>query len=426
MVAKTNLSQKNVRKANVVLSWASKLCLIAIALILLTPLIRGLYFQDSTSRRNYENRNLNKFPEIQGLLHVKQFFTDLDHFLKDHIAFFITINQCYRKGSFYLFNESPVKNVSVTLDGFVFLNSHNASLHNTVFDRLCRPRTSPEKVDAYLKDLKILDRVIRSFGHRMIFAVAPSKPSIYADKLPKDLNEKTRSNCLRYMQEENILTLLAKKADEIGIIFHYPQQAFIDARNDQNFYPKENFHWNGKSPHLFSKTLFERLGIEVGFGFEIGSQIVQATADLGMLGFERPIQVWDYPYQKYQLKRESSGPMLEALRPYYERLSEYSQYSCGAPLQNKNAIILSNSFGASLAKHLAIGYKTLKHINIFQLQEHEKDRFYQKMLYSGEGMDVIFVLHDDAVAYGETLKSLATVFDKLSRQKQEGDSNNHN
>lgn len=426
METKADLFQKNINKTNVTLSWVSRLFLIVIALILLIPLVWGICFQDSTSRRNYENRNLNEFPEIQGLLHVKQFFTDIDHYLKDHIAFFITINQSYRKGAFYLFKESPIKNVSVSQEEFVFLNSHSTIHHNTVFESLCIPRTSSEKVDAYLTDLKVLDSAVRSFGHRMIFAVGPSKPSIYADKLPKDLDDTIRSNCLRYMQQENILTILERKAGESGVIFHYPQQRFINARNDQSFYPKENFHWNGKSAHLFSKTLFKKLGVEVGSGFEVGGLIVQANADLGMLGFDRPIQVWDYPYQEYQLKRESYGQMFEALRPHYERLVDYSHYSCGAPLQDKHAIILSNSFGTPLAKHLAIGYNSLKQINISHLQEHEKDRFYQKMLYSGEGMDIIFVFHDGAVAHGADLKTLANDFEKLSRKKSKGNKSSHN
>ncbi len=252
------------------------------------------------------------------------------------------------------------------------------------------------------------------FGHRTIFATAITKPVLYPEHLPADVSDKAKENCSKFLKENNILKLLQLEAKRKNIFFHYPVEAFMSAKNEAHFYPKENFHWNGLSASLFSKTFFENLGLSVGHRFETGKHLVKTKADLKTIGFDRIMKVWNFPYAEFEVNGGFRHEQLNYMKQQYPRLGDYSYYLTKNPLQNKSAVVLSDSFGGPVARHLATGYKTLTHYNIFELQDSEKKSFYKQIFKSGSGMDIIFLFHDGGIVYRPTLQNLADTLTELN------------
>jgi hypothetical protein len=176
------------------------------------------------------------------------------------------------------------------------------------------------------------------------------------------------------------------------------------------FYPKENFHWKGASTHLFSKTFFQSLNLDVSkYGFSDGATVEETFADLQSIGFKRRIKVWSYPYKSFKVS-ENQQSKFGYLRRYYERMYDFSYYTSSNPLQDKDAVLISNSFGAFIARDLAPGYKSLLHINVNNLQRKDQKELFDHLFTLGKNMDFIFLYHDAALAGRNGLVKLSNGF----------------
>lgn len=393
------------------LSFRARIFMMVIAVFLCLPGIWGLFFTDHAYRSHFENRTLAPFPSLSELMTPNRFFTKFDKFICDHLGFAVFFNHNYAKFSYFAFRRSIVENVSVTQNRFVFLNSHMADRHNDAIEQLCLPAPDPEMTRPYYKALQRLNRKIDALGHRMIFGVAITKPVLYPDQLPKDISPDTKRRCRMFFDNNSIKTI-QEKAEADGIIFHYPFASFRAHRHTPHFYPKENFHWNGCSAHLFSHTLFKKLGMKDGIK-DSGRYLCTMEADLKIMGFTRDIKIWSYPYDAYGINGGVGDKRLDHMKKYYSRMNDFSYYETKNPLQTKNAVLISDSFGQFTAKHLAVGYSTLRHFNVSHLLEGEKVKFFRQVTMLNKGMDIIFLFFDGSVVSGYSIGTMADIFDKL-------------
>jgi hypothetical protein len=67
------------------------------------------------------------------------------------------------------------------------------------------------------------------------------------------------------------------------------------------------------------------------------------------------------------------------------------------PASGRSALLLSNSFGAFVAPHLAPGFKSLTHVNLNALQEAEAEVFLQQLMERVKPDDVIVLFHDGGI-----------------------------
>ena len=397
------------------INWPTRVVLCLLACFLLLPIVWGYFFTDAEERSRFEKRKLAEFPSLAQFDASGRYFSDVEKYLDDHIGFAIEINRFYSKIESYLFNHSSSNGVSFGQDGFVFLNSHDPSEPDSIFKWFCTPRLSPALTADYIGKIEKVNNAIKAFGHRAIFTVPISKPTLYPEKLPDDIGQELKTWCSEFMQRENILKALQAQAEQRGILFHYPYAEFLAAKNEPHFYPKENFHWRGGGGHLFSKKLFETLGLKIDNRYSEGARLIDTRADLvHLIGFERPIKVWYYPYEIFKLS-ENKAPELDYMLDYYSRMhtAGFSYYTSAAPLQQKDAIMISHSFGAYVSRDLAVGYRSIKHINIAALQDHEMEKFYKHLFSLGENMDIILLFHDANMASDYLLNLLADSIGEL-------------
>ena len=147
--------------------------------------------------------------------------------------------------------------------------------------------------------------------------------------------------------------------------------------------------------------------VHIGIGVDQIAQLVPARllrqrlpvlcwhrADLKSIGFERKVKVWQYPYEHYGVQKEKG--FWKTLRPYYKRAGDIHHYSTKNPLSERKALLLTNSFGAFVAPHLAVGFKDLYHVNVNHLHATEKEAFKGEFIDNLGVTDVILLVHDSA------------------------------
>ncbi len=371
-------------------SSAGRFLLAAASVLLATPAVVGLFY-DAEMRSSFERRTLSEFPASAETESLRAYFTQLDAYLNDHFGFAVEMNQLFRKIRYYVFQDDPTPNTTKGKDGFVFLNSHHRGQRYGAFMHSCQGNKdrAEERAASWSKTIKWHE----NRGYNVVLAVAPSKPVLYPDKLPHTVPQTIRAACAKYRHVENQMRQLQESAAAEGWKLYYPFEQMYSLRNDETYYPKENFHWRGKSTHLFAKGLFQVLGIEVPPDHSAKPYLRQVPADMvGSLGFKRTITITDYNYDSYGIREFHNRPKL--VNKYYERARDFHKITSKNPLSQRTALLLSNSFGRNLAKHLAPGYARVIHVNTNHLQQEERKRFFTEFVDQIAPDDIIFVVHD--------------------------------
>ena len=124
------------------------------------------------------------------------------------------------------------------------------------------------------------------------------------------------------------------------------------------------------------------------------------------MGFTHKISAWYYPYKQYNLVQAKENE-LAWIKKYYKRAREYSYYESRRPMSTRRALVVSNSFGAGVARHLAPGFQSLLQININHLQDNEYPLFFSDFIDHLRLTDIIFIFHDHEFISGSYLKRIS-------------------
>ena len=184
----------------------------------------------------------------------------------------------------------------------------------------------------------------------------------------------------------------------------YPLEDFIAKRFDGNFYPKQSFHFSGAAAHLFSDILLKAVGIlpPPMWGKRIDNHLFRADLET-IFGFDRTFRAPDYDYSQFGIQIKGQTPTF--INECYLRALDFGSVQTRSPMSERSALILSDSFGARTAPHLAAGYRNLVWINVTRLQPSESAAFVHDCLPKIPADDVFFVFHDaGALALGPTLR----------------------
>ncbi|MDP5070179.1 MAG: hypothetical protein NWQ45_04700, partial [Congregibacter sp.] len=299
---------------------------------------------------------------------------------------------------FYVFGDSPVANVDVGDAGFVFLNSHNVEHPHSAISSLCTPNA--RQIEKTRAAMTALASVARSYGATMTFAIVPSKPLLYPERLPATVPETLRKACLSLKPAQSAagqLKLAARSADidDEGYRVFFPFGALYAMRDQPAFYPPGNFHASSMINHEFAAGLLDLMDIEPGAAFARSGRLKMIRADLNMMGFNRRVQAWTYPYADYAVVFKHREPAW--VKRYYSKARDFGQFEAAHPASQRSALLLSNSFGHYMAPHLAIGFRSLRHINVNALDASEAVSFLRQVLEKVQPDDVIYLIHDGGI-----------------------------
>jgi len=371
----------------------SRKWLVLLVLVLFIPAASS-FFTNHKHRSAWEKRDLAQMPNLESVQDIASFFSKMDLYLNDHIGLALDSNRLYRKIIFYVFRESPIRNITYGKNGFVYLNAHSTKYLNSNFESTCIRGVDPKYLPGLTRKLDTIFKHFEQRNYQVSFAVPVTKIAIYPENLPDNTPANILKACAKYRLGNNNPVLLdtaySGKHD-----FYYPLQALSSLKDNPHFYPKENFHWNGMSAHVFSMGLLARMGITVDESIYNERSISTVSADLTDLGFDRQIKAWFYPYSGYKIHRSTRSPSL--VKQYYRNATDFAEFKTANPATEQTALVLSNSFGSFTVPHLAPAFKTLYHVNINHLAEDEGPVFYAQLIDSLNPDRIIFIFEDTSL-----------------------------
>ncbi len=375
--------------------WPARLLIGLLFCLLSLPAALGFVWNEAASSQKLENRRMADLPTLAVFREdPAKYIEALDRYLKDHVGLRRAANQMYRKLRYALLKDPPLPNITIGRDGFVFMNSHRVDQPDFVFDLLCRQQINP---DPALR--AEMDRTFASVsgyysarGFKVTIAAAPTNVALYADKLSRTVDRKYRDACQAYPESDHLLAQLERMGRMDGsYTLYYPLALFQAHRDEPYFYPKEKWHWTGRSAYLFARDLLRFSGV-------VDRLIESDQAEVGVVGddlsmffsFPRTIKALTYPYANFEttVRRPPWGPSLT-------KQSGLLHFATKNGLSAKRGLLISNSFGIDLAPHLAKGFGDFYFFNLNHLRPVEEERFFARIVDKTRP-DHIYILFDDA------------------------------
>ena len=337
------------------------LLLAVLACVLSLPAIVGLARGNAQIIREEEHRDMAAFPPLSlWRKNPGQYIADWETYLKDSVGFRRLAITLRLKMRYHLFHDRPIDVITMGHDGHVFLNSLNFTPY-AFFDALCVQAGDPRpelmrELDAVMA---AASGYLRRRGARAVFAFVPTSPALYADKLPLDVPPALRRACLAYPDRDHAIARLKRQGEATGRyrVFH-PVELFEAHKYEKHFWPKELFHWEGRSPYLFARHLLKESGALENVAFDDPAELVRAKDDLAVFfGFSRPIDAWAYPYADRPTELRFEKWLEEAFGK--NRVNLHSHHITERSLTSETALMISDSFGDALKPHLARGFAHL-------------------------------------------------------------------
>jgi hypothetical protein len=215
--------------------------------------------------------------------------------------------------------------------------------------------------------------------------------------LPRRVPETYRQTCREYRTNDNSLDRLRLAAQRQGWSFYYPFEEFHAARYEGNFYPKENFHWAGKSIHLFMPGLMAALAITPADAYFAEPEAKETKAELSrVLGVRLTAEIRDQDFAEFETTERFQEPGF--VRQWYSRAMDFREVTTERAMTPRTALLISNSFGVFAVKFLAPAYSMIVHVNTNDLLPTEGPAFFEGILERVSPDDVIFMFHDEGVA----------------------------
>jgi hypothetical protein len=393
--------------------WPARLLIALLFCLLSLPAAIGFVWNDAASLQKLENRKMATMPDrAQFRKDPARYIKSVDNYLKDRVGLRRTANELYRKLRYYVLKDPPLPNVSIGQDGFVFMNSHRVNQPNFVFDLLCGQQIKPTA-----KLFEEMDRTFASansyyadLGYKVTFAAAPTNVALYPDKLPLAVEKKYRDACRAYPTSDHLLAQMDRLGKSDGrYTIYYPLALFQAHRDEPYFYPKEKWHWSGRSAFLFARDLLVQSGMMETLKVDDPAVVGTVSDDLTMFfGFSREVQAMTYPYANFETT-VVEPPWTGAL----VKNGGLLHFTTKNSLSGKRALLMSNSFGIELAPHLAKGFSELYFFNLNHVKPEEEERFFAGIVEKTRP-NHIYILFDDAgiIAAPQRLGAFVNLRDK--------------
>ena len=209
--------------------------LVTLTLLILWPLLAATGIVGA-NRENYENRRLAKFPnQIASIEDFVKWPRRMDDFFGDHLpnrGNLLGLNAWIR---YHIFRTSPVQNVLVGKDGWLFHGLWSDLLE--VEGRLAR---APYQIRRLRIVLEERQDWLAEQGIDYMVLVAPTKQTVYPDKLPAWLKPSTS----RPSRRELLIEELQHSGSGVTLFDFTPALRKAKANRRDALYYRHDSHWN--------------------------------------------------------------------------------------------------------------------------------------------------------------------------------------
>lgn len=223
--------------------------------MIILPTIMTNNKPDAISKR--DNRRLSPLPWKEA--HNGATFTEAaNNYIDDRVGFrddFITLNSAI---SYYVFKDSPNKNVIMGDNGWLFYNRENDG--NTIPQYLGTARYTDEQLKQISKNLVETEKYLQDRGCEFVLFIAPNKERIYVENMPeKYRNMRVSGECCT----EQLIEYLKKNTD-IRVVWPYDDILKFKKEypNIQTYY-KLDTHWNQLGGYIGARALLKELKVDI-------------------------------------------------------------------------------------------------------------------------------------------------------------------
>ncbi|MEM9144586.1 MAG: hypothetical protein AAGC57_00205 [Pseudomonadota bacterium] len=289
---------------------------------------------------------------------------------------------------------------------FVFLTDHdlNGRPDYRAIHASCAARDA-ERSQEIIARAGVLADASGTPDRKSAILVVPSKPVLYADRLPVAVPADLRDACMEARADLQWAAQLRKTAAAQGFLAAYPFRAFDDKRDKPHFYPPENFHTAGWSAHFAAWFVLNRLYPGEFVPGSPGFGTVRAKADMpSVYLYDRDIQLRTPRYGKARATRDKAD---EAdLQARYPEVLEFRVWRSTERGSGRTAVVIGNSFSLYIAPHLAVGFDRLVLIYQNRLRVPGARRLYTEVIPEIDPDAVIYIHHDAAHMTGRAFRPL--------------------
>ena len=219
---------------------ADKLILIFIfGCVTYLPLLVGVIQADKVVSK-VEKRNLNKLPSIptsiQAFIEYPEAF---NLYYSDHFG----LREFFTKKYFRLMkkfsDKSSVDDVTFGQDGWLFLGSVKPGYHkleDPMGDAMNINLFSDKELEDFARSLMTIKNWLNNRGVEYIYVIAPSKPTIYFEKLPKYITKLNPESAT-----DQLVSYLQKNTDVLVVDL---RKTLLEEKKKHQVYFKMDTHWN--------------------------------------------------------------------------------------------------------------------------------------------------------------------------------------
>ncbi|MCK4704537.1 MAG: hypothetical protein KAT90_03570 [Gammaproteobacteria bacterium] len=207
--------------------------------LIATPLIVSIIEEDLPVS-GIEKRNLTAFPSFPiSTEQLIKYPKDFNLYYSDHFGYREKLTKNYFKLVNKLGDQSSVDDVTVGLDGWLFLGSVKPGYSNygdPFGDAINANLFRETELQRFASSLTATKNWLKNKGIEYIYVIAPNKHTIYFDKMPSFISKKNN-----YSATDQLVSYINKHTD-VTIVDLRP--VLFDAKKNQQLYFKNDTHWN--------------------------------------------------------------------------------------------------------------------------------------------------------------------------------------
>ncbi len=364
--------------------------LLSAALLVPTALV---LVTNHNARSSWEGRALDKLPTISEVVkNPKAGFKQFDGFMNDHVGLGLQAIKLRRKMNF--------KALGVTGDKYIVSNSEGAYFLTAPFMQVergspfqwfghnCNALVTDKITNQYRIFTTKSEAVLSKFGAKVIFTAVPTKSVLLADNLPKSTPQSIVESCKKIDAQNNGMMKVSRKLPDFN--FYYPYDLFkARTKEDPKFFPNTAYHWAGESNWAFIEDFAKKENLSLSQVWPKGPCIPKKVRwDLGkLIGVETLTDGCNRDVRELRLEKNSRYGYPLNPESKFETVNLFAltnPYSAN----DKNAVLISNSFGPLVREQFASLFKTTYHVNLNALN----DRDLKLLLHESDIMDVDYVV----------------------------------
>jgi hypothetical protein len=341
------------------MSRIARVLLIFISLLLLVPIV-GMPLQSKTALEQFHNGTLPDLPPAASLTaDPRAYFAAAQQWLNYRVYPIIDAATLLKKILLFGFDTPPQRRVTLTADGFVFLNGTDDGHLNNIFETVCVRAQSPDVVSAFQAAIPRLAAFATANHIAIDLVVVPTLETLYGDYLPASVPLKYRTACKRRALGDNPALSVTAPAP---IHLTFPFSQMHTARDDPGFYPRGNWHPDGLSMKVVRDTYLSQLGT-VGKIDEVVSRTTGPSELLRAYGISKYLPLYTIVDTHVADDVTANASLQDAGRSLFQGPGyDTHAYRNDHPVQQETVLMLSDSFGALAAPVFAGAFSSLMQV----------------------------------------------------------------